>query len=155
VKRIATTLMAAAALACAGAPVLAAPDAGPDMRFPSRRTTDLTERARNQPYWALLAECAGVFGAAANYETARGNAAQAEKYGQTGTAMMGEAMHRLIVDRGMSQKDAMGVAAQQVYIGRDQGAALLKAGTHDYSVFNMKRSACMDIDDVYHQNRNR
>jgi hypothetical protein len=49
----------------------------------------------------------------------------------------------------------MGYAAQQVYVGRDQGAALLKSGTGAYSTFNIKRSACMEIDETYHHERNR
>jgi len=126
-----------------------------DLVFPTRAASSMTWQARNQPYWALLAECAGVMGAASNWATSRGDAAAAGDYERKATSMMGEAMHRLQVDRGLSEKDSMGYAAQQVYVGRDQGAELLKSGTGAYSTFNIKRSACIEIDEAYHHENKR
>src|SRR3569833_313639 len=125
-----------------------------DLVFPTRAASAMTWLARNQPYWALLAECAGVMGAASDWAPSRGDAAAAGDYERKATSMMGEAMHRLQVDRGLSEKDSMGYAAQQVYVGRDQGAQLLKSGTGAYSTFNIKRSACIEIDEAYyHENK--
>jgi hypothetical protein len=136
------------------APAVAGP--APDLLFPSKEASSLTAQAANQPYWALLAECAGVFGAAANYEMGRGDHAAADQNARTGSSMLNDAVAQLVADHGISENDALGVAGEQVNVGRDQGRDLLANGdTRGSSRWNWKRSACLEVQQVYHHDSRR
>jgi hypothetical protein len=137
--------------------VVAAPAfAGDDMLFPSREASSLTARAAHQPYWALLAECAGVFGAANNFEAGRGDARAAESDKATGESMLNDAIERLTADHGITNDEALALAGDEVNVGREQGGELLAHGDFGaYSQWNYKRSACLEIQDTYHRDRRR
>jgi hypothetical protein len=147
--------LAAAVLAAPG-PAVRADAKGPDLLFPRREATTVTARAAGQPFWALLAECAGVFGAASNYETARGDSAAAEEDARIGTQMADEAIRRLMQDRGLDHDAALAYAGAEINVGRSQGQELLAGGDRGaFSAWNSKRSACLDIDQVYARYRGR
>jgi hypothetical protein len=127
-----------------------------DLLFPSKEASNLTELAAHQPYWALLSECAGVFGAASNFESARGNERAAAEDKATGASMLNDAIGRLVADHGISEQDALAFAGDQVNVGREQGGDLLAHGDiGGSSRWNFKRSACLEIQTVYHHDRHR
>lgn len=145
--------MAAAALAGTG--VSAAAPAH-DKVFPRSEVSSLTLHAGGQPFWALLAECAGVYGAASNWESERGHADAAEEDARIGTHMANEAIQRLMEDRGLSHDDALAYAGVEINTGRAQGQDFLARGDHSaYSLWNTKRSACLEIDEIYAKYRYR
>jgi hypothetical protein len=131
----------------------ASADTGHDLLFPKREATSLTARAAGQPFWALLAECAGVYGAASNWESGRGNTDAADQDAHIGERMANAAIERLMHDRGLSHDDALAYVGVEVNTGRAQGREILSGGDRD--TWNYKRSACLDIEDVYHRYRNR
>jgi hypothetical protein len=136
-----------AALAIA-APAVAADD----LLFPAKEATSLTAMAAHQPYWALLAECAGVYGAASNFERGRGNGGAADEDARIGTGMLNDAVARLKIDHNLSDHDALAYASDEVSEGHQQGADLLAHGDiSGGSQWNWKRSACLDIQASYHR----
>jgi hypothetical protein len=130
--------------------------AGDDMTFPSKEASSLTALAAHQPYWALLAECAGVFGAGYNFEAGRGDARAADDDKAMGESMLNDSIERLMADHDISHDDALAFAGDQVNVGREQGADLLSHGSVGAaSQWNYKRSACIEIQDTYHRERRR
>lgn len=141
----------AAALGCAA--VLAGPAAADDLRFPSRDATSLNMRAAGQPFWALLADCAGTYGAGANWYAAHGDQDNADRMASRGTTLMREAMSRLQHDRGLNEADAKGTAAQMVYAGRDTAALFLDRERGPNETWNLKTASCEQIQQSHHQHR--
>ena len=148
-------IILASALAVASA-ALPATAAGPDLLFPTREASNITAPAANQPYWALLAECAGVFGAASQWESGHGHSEAADEDKATGTRFLNDAIERLKADHGLSDHDALALASDEVSEGHDQGADLLANGDiSGGSQWNWKRSGCMQIQDAYHHDARR
>ena len=146
-------LTAALAIASAALPAVASDT---DMLFPSREASNITAAAANQPYWALLAECAGVYGAASQWESGRGNAAAAEEDKATGTRFLNDAIERLKADHGLSDSDALAFASDEVSEGHSQGTELLAHGDISAgSQWGWKSSGCEQIQDTYHHDRRR
>jgi hypothetical protein len=133
--------------------VAAAPAWAGDLLFPGKDVSTLTANAAHQPYWALLAQCAGAFGAAQNYEVRRGDQGAADQDAATGVKLLNEAIDRLQHDRGLSHDDALALASDQVSDGHGQGDAILAHGVN--ASWSWKRSACEAVEESYnHQRRN-
>ena len=148
-------IILASALAVAAAAVPAAAS-DTDLLFPGREASNMTRMAANQPYWALLAECAGVFGAASQWESGRGNSAASDEDKAIGTRFLTDAVERLKADHKLNDGDALALASDQVSVGHDQGVELLAHGDiSGSSQWNWKRGACMQIQDTYHHDRRR
>jgi hypothetical protein len=147
------TLAATLAVAVAAVPAAASDT---DLLFPSREASNITAMAANQPYWALLAECAGVFGAASQWETGRGHGSDADEDKAIGTRFLNDAVAQLKVDHHLSDQDALAFASDQVSVGHAQGADLLSNGDISAgSQWNWKRSGCLQIQDTYHHDSRR
>lgn len=148
-------IILASALAVAASALPAVASDG-DMVFPSREASNVTASLANQPYWQLLAECAGMFGAASQFESGHGNGAAADEDKAIGTRFLTDAVERLKADHKLSDSDALALASDQVSVGHDQGAEILAHGdVSGDSQWNWKRGACMEVQDSYHHDRRR
>ena len=146
-------LAATLAVVASAAPSMAS---DPDLLFPGREASTMTELAANQPYWALLAECAGVFGAASQWEKGRGNPSAADADKAAGSRFLTDAIERLKADHGLNDNDALAFASDQVSVGHQQGLEILSSGDiGPSSKWNWKRSACLEIQDTYHRDARR
>ena len=140
-----------AAAALAGGALAAAPD----MILSRAHATSLIESDVGQPYWLLLAQCAGVFGATSNYDAEAGHTREAEADKARGVGMLNAAIGRLQIDRGIDRQDALAIASPQVDLGRADGRAMLDTGgTGAQSPWNWARSSCLDIETAYGRGRN-
>jgi hypothetical protein len=135
-----------AAAAAASIALTAGPAFAGDLTLTGGDASSLITSDVGKPYWMLQAQCAGGFGAAYAYETAHNRASDAETMKQTGVDMLDSALARLELDRGVDRDGAMGLAADQVEIGRAAAKAQLdQSGDGPGSGWNVLRSACLDI----------
>ncbi|MFO1014545.1 MAG: hypothetical protein U1E50_12360 [Caulobacteraceae bacterium] len=126
-----------------GAPAFAA-----DLALSPRQATVLSEDAVGQPYWKLLSQCAGMFGAASNHYSATGESAKLDEVTRIGVAMLNAALDRLTTDRRIDRRAALTIAMGGVRVGRDQGATLWTGDTSDRRWLVMQ-SFCLDIADAH------
>lgn len=105
----------------------AAPAVAEDLlfTFKASRHLDVLDAYNRQPYWALLAECGGVYGALANRYEDRAQAAQGEVARAEGVRFARLAMSQLNRDRGLGEKEALALIRERVDRGRDIGIQLL------------------------------
>ncbi len=138
----------AAAALLAAAPALAGDllyEAAPD---------SLTEGLNGQPYWSAQAQCAGLFGAAAQHQTEAGDAAEAEASKTLAVTFANDAVKRLMRDRNLSRKDALLLIEPAVLKGRQDSMGLIADGAEGpRSTWNFARSACMDVAEAYSEVR--
>ncbi|MDB5471872.1 MAG: hypothetical protein JWR84_3432 [Caulobacter sp.] len=137
---------AALALAVGAMPALAGDllyEAAPD---------SLTENLNGQPFWSAQAQCAGLFGAAAQYLTDRGDSAGADASGKLAVTFANDAIKRLTKDRGLTRKEALLVIEPAVLKARTDSAGLVASGdTSAKSTWNFARSSCLDVAEAYTQ----
>ncbi|WGM38173.1 hypothetical protein [Caulobacter sp. NIBR1757] len=137
---------AALALAAAAMPALAGDllyEAAPD---------SLTENLNGQPYWSAQAQCAGLFGAAAQYLTDRGDTAGADASSKLAVTFANDAIKRLVKDRGLTRKEALVVIEPAVLKARTDSMGLVSSGdTSAKSTWNFARSSCLDVAEAYTQ----
>lgn len=137
---------AAAALALAAMPALAGDllyEAAPD---------SLTENLNGQPYWSAQAQCAGLFGAAAQYLTDTGDSAGAQASSKLAVSFANDAIKRLVKDRGLTRKEALVVIEPAVLKARTDSMGLVSSGdTSAKSTWNFARSSCLDVAEAYTQ----
>ena len=136
---------AALALAVAAMPALAGDllyEAAPD---------SLTENLNGQPYWSAQAQCAGLFGAAAQYLTDSGDSAGASESGKLAMAFANDAIKRLTKDRGLTRKEALLVIEPAVLKARTESMGLVTGDTGVKSTWNFARSSCLDVAEAYTQ----
>lgn len=137
---------AAAALALAAMPALAGDllyEAAPD---------SLTENLNGQPYWSAQAQCAGLFGAAAQYLTDTGDSAGAQASSKLAVSFANDAIKRLVADRGLTRKEALVVIEPAVLKARTDSMGLVSSGdTSAKSTWNFARSSCLDVAEAYTQ----
>jgi hypothetical protein len=124
------------------------------MTLNEQEATPLTEAAVGQPYWMLQAQCAGLFGATANYRTEQSQSRGAQKAaGQDvgrGTAFLNDAIARIRADRQLDYDTAMSTLVPAVQLGRTKARDALAVGsTGPKSRWNYERSFCMDVADAY------
>jgi len=147
--RLTSSAFAAASMLVAGAA-----SAASDMAVHAQDATPLTESAIGQPYWMLQAQCAGLFGATANYRTEQSQSRGAQKAaGQDvgrGTAFLHAAIARIRADRQLDYDTAMSTLVPAVQLGRSKARDALAVGsTGPKSRWNYERSFCMDVADAY------
>jgi hypothetical protein len=150
----ALAVLSAAALSVA-TPAAAAPD--PDLLFRSRDASNVTASAANQPYWQLLSECAGMFGAASQWERGRGNGDASDEDKAIGARFLTEAIGQLKADhKELSDQDALALASDHVSVGHKEGVTVVGNGDIGAgSQWNWKSSACTQIEDTYHHDARR
>lgn len=136
----------AAALTVAAMPAMAGDllyEAAPD---------SLTEALNGRPVWSAQAECAGLFGAASQYLTDKGDSAAADEAGKLAVSFANDAITRLGKDRGLTRKQALAVIEPAVIRARDAGAELVsRRGDGVNSTWNFARSSCLDVAEAYTQ----
>ena len=126
----------------------AGPAAAADLALGRRQATVLSEDAVGQPYWKLLSQCAGMFGAASNHFSATGDNIQLDEATRNGVAMLNSALDRLTQDRRISRREALTIAMGGVRLGRDQGTALWADAGADREWLVMQ-SFCLDVADAH------
>jgi hypothetical protein len=134
-------------LAAAGL-IAATPAVAGDLLYPGG--TLLTEGVAGQPYWAVQARCAGVYGAASNYLVEKGQTDAAAEAKALGVAFLHDAIDRVMKDRGVPRPAALEALGPAVVAGRSEALGALQAeGDGPTSRWNYARSACLDIRDAY------
>lgn len=127
----------------------AAPASASDLLYPGGSM--LSEGAVGKPVWMIQAQCAGFFGATSNVMTENGDADGAEAAKAQGVAFFRDSVDRLMKDRGLSKETATAAVAQAVDSGRAEGFQKIKdgGGFGPRSHWNVARSVCLDVADVY------
>ncbi len=127
----------------------AAPAVAADLLYPGG--TVLSEPAIGKPVWMIQAQCAGLFGATSNVMTDRGDAEGAEAARSQGVAFFRDAVDRLMRDRGLSRAAAVEAVSQPLDSGRAEGFQKIRdgGGFEPRSHWNVARSVCLDVADVY------
>lgn len=129
--------------------ILAAPAAAADLLYPGG--TMLSEPATGKPVWMIQAQCAGFFGATSNVMDERGDAEGAEAAKAQGVTFFRDSVDRLMRDRGLSRAAAVEAVSQALDTGRAEGFQKIKdgGGFGSRSHWNITRSICLDVADVY------
>ena len=135
-------------LALMASAVAAAPAVAGDLLLTDREATGLSEHAVGKPYWILQAQCAGLYGATANIDSARGHGQAASGDEQMGVNFMNDAVERLQHDRNLDFEAALTLAGAQVDSSRAHSKSLLDG--HRRDEWNTERSFCLDVYDAYH-----
>lgn len=118
-----------------------------------RGGTLLTENISGQPYWAVQAQCAGVYGAASTYLADKGDAAGAEQAKAMGVTFFRDAVTRVMKDRGVTKPAAIEALSPTVISVRADSLQNLQAeGNGPSSKWNFARSACLDVRESYASN---
>lgn len=143
-RRAAHLLSALAIAAAAATPATAA-----DLLYPGGSL--LSEGAVGKPVWIIQAQCAGFFGATSNVMAEKGDAEGAEAAKARGVAFFRDAVDRLMRDRSLTRADATTAVAQAVDSGRAEGFQKIRdgGGFGPRSHWNVARSVCLDVADVY------
>ena len=136
-RRLMARVLVAAALVAAAGPAAAA-----DLAFKYR--TQHVEALRgyhNQPYWKVLAECAGIYGSLVGRYEAAGDAPRAQAARRQGVGFANAAMARLRADRGVGPGEALDLIRDEVETGRASSLALLGSG----SVQGLRHEQVLDL----------
>lgn len=130
---------------------MATPAAAGDKIYPGG--TMLTEGIAGKPYWAVQAQCAGVYGAASSYLADRGDTDGAATAKAMGVAFFRDAVDRVMKDRGVPKPAAIEALSPTVISGRAEILQALQAeGDGPNSKWNYARSACLDMRESYAAN---
>jgi hypothetical protein len=109
----------------------------------------LTEALDGQPYWAAQAQCAGLFGGAAQYLTVQGGGTAADEAKTSALAFADDAIAQLRKDRGLTKAQAIEVITPAVLKAREDGERLISQDNSPRSAWNFARSSCLDVADSY------
>lgn len=140
--------LASAATLGAMAIGLAAPAMAGDLIYSGG--TMLTENIAGRPYWAVQAQCAGVYGATSSFRAEKGDAEGAAAAKALGVAFFHDAVDRVMRDRGVAKPAAVEALSPAVIAGRTETLQALQAeGDGPASKWNYARSACLDVRDSY------
>ncbi len=133
----------------AGMTLAAAPAAAADLLYPGGSM--LSEPAIGKPVWMIQAQCAGFFGATSNVLDERGDAEGAAAAKVQGVTFFRDSVDRLMRDRGLSRAAAVEAVSQALDSGRAEGFQKIKdgGGFSPRSHWNIARSVCLDVADVY------
>ncbi len=130
------------------AALLAGPATATDLLYPGG--TLLTERVAGKPYWALQANCAGIYGAASAFRAEHGDEQGAADAKARGVAFFKSAVDRVMQDRGIGRPEAVDALSSAVVKGRGEAMTMLQTdGDGPASEWNYARSACLDVQDAY------
>ena len=109
-----------------GLAAAAAPTMAEDLLYRHRNANLNTLKSyEGQPYWAMLAECAGIYGSLANRRQAQGKAEVASAAKAQGIWFLKTATSQLAADRRLPQGEALRLASERVDAGRQTGEAML------------------------------
>jgi hypothetical protein len=144
-----TGLLVVALITLAGA----LPAVAGDRTLSENDATPLSEHAIGQPYWRLEAQCAGLYGATANFYSSKGRHGAADTDTQRGVSFMDDAIARLQEDRRLDFEAALALAGAQVDASRAHSKSMLSQGMRAHSAWNLERSFCLDVYDAYHHHR--
>lgn len=126
----------------------AAPAMAGDMIYPGG--TLLTEGVAGKPYWAVQAQCAGVYGATSSVLADKGDAEGAAAAKALGMAFFHHAVDRVMTDRGVAKPAAIEALGPTVIAARTATLDAIQAeGLGADSRWNYTRSACLDVRDAY------
>lgn len=127
----------------------AAPAVAADLLYPGG--TILSEPAAGKPVWMIQAQCAGFFGATSNVLDEQGDADAAQAAKTQGVTFFRDSVDRLMRDRGLSRAAAVEAVSQAIDSGRAEGFQKIKdgGGFGPRSHWNIARSVCLDVADVY------
>ena len=111
----------------AGAVLASQPVLAEDMtyRYKPSQLSALSTYNR-QPYWHMLAECAGMYGGLVPHFQSQGRAGLADQAKAQGVAYLNKATDRLSKDRGVSADEARRIAVARVDIGRGSTEGMLR-----------------------------
>lgn len=139
------------ALTAIGAIAAATPVSASDLLYPGG--TLLTEDAVGKPVWMIQAQCAGFFGATSNVLTQRGDTSGAQQAKAQGTLFAKDAIERVMKDRSLTRPVATEAVSRSIDSGRAEGFQKIKdgGGFEDRSHWNVTRSLCLDVADVYNK----
>jgi hypothetical protein len=138
---------AVALLLAAAGPALAGQDAiyhyRPAQELPVLRSY------HQQPYWRALAECSGIHGVLMDRLQAGGRTEAANVSRQRAVAMLQRANARLVIDRGVSEAEALTLTTPMVTAGRGSGETLLgmRQSGRTHSPEQLAVSACAQLAD--------
>ncbi len=112
-----------------------------------RNGPDLLEQSDGQPYWLLLGECAGFYGALANVATSEGDydrdLAEGVRYFNTAVA-------RLRADRQLDRAGAVALLEPRVIQARRVGeSGLSQPSGGSLTPDQILRSTCGSVDRIY------
>lgn len=125
-----------------------APAVAGDLLYPGGSI--LSEPAIGKPVWMIQAQCAGLFGATSNVLDERGDTKGAEAAKTQGVTFFQDAVDRLMRDRGLGRAAAVEAVSQALDSGRAEGFQKIKdGGLGSRSHWNVARSVCLDVADVY------
>lgn len=135
----------------AGAMLAAQPALADDLVYRYKPSQLNTLSAYNrQPYWHLLAECAGMYGGLVAHFDSRGSAAMADRAKAQGIAYLNKATDRLSKDRGLSADEARRIAVPRVEVGRGSTEGILREpparGLKHEQIIDL---FCTQVDDAY------
>lgn len=140
--------LAALSLAAAASAALTAPAVAGDLLYQAAPDS-LTESLDGKPYWAAQAQCAGLFGAAAQYLGEQGDEAGSEEAKSLALSFADDAIGRLRRDRGLTKAQALDLISPAVLKARQDGSAAIASSEGDLSTWNFARSSCLDIAEAY------
>lgn len=98
-----------------------------------------------QPYWRVLATCAGLHGAVSNQAEADGRAALAAASRARGVAYTSAARAQAGADRSLEASAALDLITPAVQDGRRQGAALIGSRTGGYAPEQVVDAMCAQV----------
>lgn len=108
---------------------------------------DLLERSDGQPYWLLLGECAGFYGALANVATSEGDY---DRDLAEGVRYFNSAVARLRADRQLDRAGAVALLEPRVTQARRVGeSSLAQASGGSLTPEQILRSTCGSVDRIY------
>ena len=123
-KALMTRTMLAASFAAA---LGAGPASADDLmfRYQPMKHINVLKAYGGTPYWGVLAECAGVYGALVNRYETTGQGALAGAAKAEGVRFLNTATARLQMDRGLAPGEALELTKERVEIGRQSGQQML------------------------------
>ena len=144
-----TLVAAVLAVACLGGPALASDLLYRHDRF---QGPDLLEGSNGRPYWVLMSECAGFYGAMANMASSE---ADYENDVAMARQWLNRAIMRLVADRGLERPEAIALIEPRISRARTVGEASIAASGGDdvnaltLTATQIMRSTCGSLGRVY------
>ena len=142
-------------IAAAGGAVLLAGAAGAAsaddqlISKPNHAQPQSLDGLQGTPWWKQLARCAGFYDSVANGYEQLGQRQPTRAAEAMGDELTAAALARLRADRGLDDEAAVALIAPEISIGRGVGERLWPRRNRVVSSWNIYRSQCLDVRDVY------
>ena len=134
---------------------LTSPVAAADLVYKRRPAEfDVLARYDGQPYWRVLATCAGMHGAMANAYNQQGRAADGSQAKRHGLAFAQSALRRLQADRGLERAPALDLVTPAVNEGRMIGSTLLQRRSGRFTPEQVVDATCTQASERHEQASN-